>query len=209
MNPRRAKPTLVFGVLALIMLVVFVLAILALNGQKLKVDSDFKAFDKQCKELQKEVDAKPTARLEEEMRKLEGQLAGVAMEQPEKEYIPAFTRAIQDVGRETGVTFKELRPGEYRKGKNIGTAESGMPTGKYGEYDITLRFSGRFRDVFDTIQQLGQLEQMVCANDIDLKSTAIGGPVTTGPPNVDAVVDLTAFILEGGALPFKLVAGSH
>ena len=209
MSPRKGKPVLAFGIAALLALILCVVATIVLYGKDIKAGADLAALEKDRAKLEQDVDAKPIAMLQEEDRKLDAQLAGINLKQAEKEYMPEFTHRIETMGLQTGVDFKELRPGEYRKGNKIGTTEGGAPIGKYGEYDITLRFSGTFGECFDTIQALGELPQMVCSNDIDIKSAKAADAAASGPSTLDTVVDLTAFVMEGGAFPGKFVAGSR
>ena len=97
MNIRRAKPTVLFGGLALIMLALVVVFGLLLSAQLAKATSDFRGLDKERKELKKEVEGKPLSRLRDESRKIDEQLGGVAVELNEREYIPIFTERIEDL----------------------------------------------------------------------------------------------------------------
>ncbi len=206
MSAAKAKPALLFGVSAAVCLVIVVVSLLYLNARLLKADSEYSRLDKQRKELKKEVESKPIAQLEEQLRKLNAQLAGIHIKQTEREYIPAFTKRIESVASLTGAEFKELRPREYRKGKKLGSGEGNAPLGKYGEYDITFRLSGPFSAVFNTIKQLGQMPQMVTVNDIDFKAVTTVQVRAGTSPKLDTVLDLTAFIMEGGGFPGKFVA---
>jgi hypothetical protein len=206
----RAKPTVVFGGMAVVCLALAVIAALVLSAQLAKATADFNALDKERRELDKEVKGKPVARLEEESRRIDEQLGGVTWEElDEREYVPLLTKQLEDVGAATGVEIKEIRPQEWRKGNSLGKAEGGVPVGKYGEYDLTFRFRGTFRSAFRTIQELGRLSQMVSVNELDMKSMGAG---KTGPgetPPIDVALEMTAFVREGGAFPGKFVAESR
>lgn len=206
MSVAKAKPALLFGGSAAACLIIVVVSLLYLNARLIRADSEYRRLDKQRRELKKEVESKPLAQLDEQLRKLNAQLAGIHIKQTEREYMPALTQRIERIASLTGVGFKELRPGEYRKGKKLGTGEGSVPLGKYGEYDITLRLTGPFAAVFSTIKQLGQMPQMVALNNIDLKAITTGQTPVGVSPSLDAVLDLTAFIMEGGGFPGRFVA---